>query len=87
MDSRSSAVTTWTWTTSRFIPLDGLSYTTFEYSDIALSTPSMGQNSSITAVVTVTNTGKRDSAEVTAIHPRPCRSITALHPIRELKRL
>ena len=42
----------------------GLSYTTFQYSDIALSTPVMGQNGSTTAVVTVTNTGKRDGAEV-----------------------
>ena len=42
----------------------GLSYTTFRYSDIALSTPVMGQNGSTTAVVTVTNTGKRDGAEV-----------------------
>ncbi len=48
----------------------GLSYTTFQYSDIALSTPVMGQNGSTTAVVTVTNTGKRDGA-------KSCSSISA----------
>ena len=62
----------------------GLSYTTFEYSDIALSTPSMGQNGSITAVVTVTNTGKRDGAEVVQLYIRDLvGSIT--RPVRELK--
>ena len=48
----------------------GLSYTTFQYSDIALSTPVMGQNGSTTAVVTVTNTGKRDGAEVVQLYIR-----------------
>ena len=48
----------------------GLSYTTFRYSDIALSTPVMGQNGSTTAVVTVTNTGKRDGAEVVQLYIR-----------------
>ena len=42
----------------------GLSYTTFQYSDIALSTPTLGKDGSVTAVVTVTNTGKHDGAEV-----------------------
>src|SRR5678810_29768 len=35
----------------------GLSYTTFSYSDIKLSTPSIGPSGSLTATVTVTNTG------------------------------
>ena len=62
----------------------GLSYTTFQYSDIALSTPTMGQNGSITAVVTVTNTGKRDGAEVVQLYIRDLvGSIT--RPVRELK--
>ena len=44
----------------RFIPLDtACPIRTFRYSDIALSTPSMGQDGSITAAVAVTNTGKR----------------------------
>jgi beta-glucosidase len=62
----------------------GLSYTTFQYSDIALSTPSMEQNGSITAVVTVTNTGKRDGSEVVQLYIRDLvGSIT--RPVRELK--
>ena len=62
----------------------GLSYTTFRYSDIALSTPSMGQDGSITAAVTVTNTGKRDGAEVVQLYIRDLvGSIT--RPVRELK--
>ncbi len=61
----------------------GLSYTTFQYSDIALSTPVMGQNGSTTAVVTVTNTGKRDGAEVVQLYIRDLvGSIT--RPVREL---
>ena len=62
----------------------GLSYTTFQYSDIALSTPSLGQNGSSTAVVTVTNTGKRDGAEVVQLYIRDfVGSIT--RPVMELK--
>ena len=40
----------------------GLSYTNFQYSDITLSAPTMGQDGSVTAMVTVTNTGKYDGA-------------------------
>ena len=50
----------------------GLSYTTFQYSDIALSTPSMEQNGSITAwspSPTPESATVRSSATV---HPRPC---------------
>ena len=62
----------------------GLSYTTFRYSDIALSAPTMGQDGSVTAVVTVTNTGKRDGAEVVQLYIRDLvGSIT--RPVRELK--
>ena len=62
----------------------GLSYTTFQYSDIALSASAMGQDGSITAAVTVTNTGKRDGAEVVQLYIRDLvGSIT--RPVRELK--
>lgn len=62
----------------------GLSYTTFEFSDIALSAPTLTQNGSVTAVVTVTNTGKRDGAEVVQLYIRDVvGSIT--RPVRELK--
>ena len=62
----------------------GLSYTTFQYSDIALSASAMGQDGSITASVTVTNTGKRDGAEVVQLYIRDLvGSIT--RPVKELK--
>ncbi|WP_296121056.1 beta-glucosidase BglX [uncultured Bacteroides sp.] len=62
----------------------GLSYTTFRYSDIALSASAMGQDGSITAAVTVTNTGKRDGAEVVQLYIRDLvGSIT--RPVKELK--
>ena len=62
----------------------GLSYTTFQYSDIALRASAMGQDGSITAAVTVTNTGKRDGAEVVQLYIRDLvGSIT--RPVKELK--
>ncbi len=62
----------------------GLSYTTFQYSDVALSNPTMAQDGSITAEVTVTNTGKRDGAEVVQLYIRDLvGSIT--RPVMELK--
>ena len=62
----------------------GLSYTTFQFSDIALSAPTLSQGGSVTAVVTVTNTGKRDGAEVVQLYIRDVvGSIT--RPVRELK--
>ena len=62
----------------------GLSYTTFQYSDITLSAPIMGQDGSVTAKVTITNTGKRDGAEVVQLYIRDLvGSIT--RPVKELK--
>ena len=62
----------------------GLSYTNFQYSDITLSAPSMGQDGSVTAMVTVTNTGKYDGAEVVQLYIRDLvGSIT--RPVKELK--
>lgn len=62
----------------------GLSYTTFQYSDINLSNSTMDQNGSITAQVTVTNTGKYDGAEVVQLYLRDVvGSIT--RPVKELK--
>lgn len=62
----------------------GLSYTNFQYSDITLSAPTMGQDGSVTAMVTVTNTGKYDGAEVVQLYIRDLvGSIT--RPVKELK--
>ena len=40
----------------------GLSYTTFRFSEVTLSSQTMGQDGTVDATVTVTNTGKRDGA-------------------------
>ncbi|HOJ66009.1 MAG TPA: glycoside hydrolase family 3 N-terminal domain-containing protein [Paludibacteraceae bacterium] len=62
----------------------GLSYTTFEYSDITLSTKELQQNGSIKATVTVTNTGKTDGEEVVQCYVRDLvGSVT--RPVKELK--
>ncbi len=62
----------------------GLSYTTFEYSDVKLSANQMNRNGKVTASVTVTNTGKRDGAEVVQLYIRDLvGSIT--RPVKELK--
>lgn len=62
----------------------GLSYTSFEYSNITLSKNSMTQSGNITASVTVRNTGSRDGAEVVQLYIRDMvGSIT--RPVKELK--
>jgi len=62
----------------------GLSYTTFEYSDVTLSSDKMNYNGDLTASVTVTNTGKYDGAEVVQLYIRDLvGSIT--RPVKELK--
>ncbi len=62
----------------------GLSYTTFSYSDIKLSSNTMTMNGSITARITVTNTGQREGKEVVQLYVRDLvGSIT--RPVKELK--
>ncbi len=62
----------------------GLSYTQFSYSDIRLSANRMNATGSITATVTLTNTGFRDGAEVVQLYIEDkVRSITP--PAKELK--
>ncbi|KAI0820668.1 glycoside hydrolase superfamily [Trametes gibbosa] len=46
----------------------GLSYTTFNYTDLALSTPSIGPNEDFTISVTVHNTGDRNGKEVIQVY-------------------
>lgn len=46
----------------------GLSYTTFEYSDIKLSSYEISQNDSIEISLTVTNTGEVDGDEVVQLY-------------------
>ena len=62
----------------------GLSYTTFRFSEVTLSSQTMGQDGTVDATVTVTNTGKRDGAEVVQLYIRDLvGSIT--RPVKELK--
>ena len=46
----------------------GLSYTSFRFDSISLSAQSMSPNDTVTAAVTVSNTGKRDADEVVQIY-------------------
>ena len=62
----------------------GLSYTTFEYSDITLSADSFKGDEELTARVTVTNTGDREGAEVVQMYLRDLvGSVT--RPVKQLK--
>ena len=62
----------------------GLSYTTFEYSDIKLSANELAEGGKIQAKVTVKNTGKYDGEEVVQLYIRDLvGSVT--RPLKELK--
>lgn len=62
----------------------GLSYTTFNYSDIQLSNSTLKAGEKITASVTITNTGSRDGVEIAQLYIRDMvGSVT--RPIKELK--
>lgn len=62
----------------------GLSYTTFEYGDIKLSGKEMDQNGSITASITVKNTGEREGKETVQLYIHDIYS-TSTRPVKELK--
>lgn len=62
----------------------GLSYTTFAYSDITLDRTSLSMNGSVTAKVTLTNTGNRDGAEVVQLYIRDVVG-SSTRPVKELK--
>ncbi|WP_455666254.1 beta-glucosidase BglX [Phocaeicola sp.] len=62
----------------------GLSYTTFSYSDITLDRTALPMNGSLTAKVTLTNTGNRDGVEVVQLYIRD-RVATSTRPVKELK--
>ena len=62
----------------------GLSYTSFSYSDIDLSSKLLKENQTLTATVTVTNTGTTDGMEVIQLYIRDMvGSVT--RPVKELK--
>ena len=62
----------------------GLSYTTFSYSDVTLSSTNINARGELTANVTVTNTGKYDGSETVQLYIRDIvGSVT--RPVKELK--
>ena len=62
----------------------GLSYTTFEYSPIAISATEVTAGGTVTAEVTVTNTGKVAGKEVVQMYLQDVVGSTT-RPVRELK--
>ncbi len=62
----------------------GLSYTTFDYSALTLSSNSMAAGGNITATVTVTNTGNCEGVEVVQLYIRDMVGSIA-RPVQELK--
>lgn len=62
----------------------GLSYTTFDYSGISLSKSEMRDGETITASVTVKNSGTRDADEVVQLYLRDV-SASIARPVKELK--
>jgi beta-glucosidase len=62
----------------------GLSYTKFEYSGVQLSDSTLSENGSISASVTLSNTGERAGEEIVQLYIRDLiGSIT--RPVKELK--
>ncbi len=62
----------------------GLSYTTFEYENLRLSSKNISDTDTLTVTVTVKNTGKRFGKAVTQLYVGDVQS-TVLRPVRELK--
>jgi beta-glucosidase len=62
----------------------GLSYTTYRYSGVTLSSSTMGSDGSLTAFVTVTNTGSRDGDEIVQLYIHDMVGSVA-RPVKELK--
>ncbi len=62
----------------------GLSYTTFEYSDIKVSAYELSDKKPFTVECTVTNTGDKDGAEVVQLYIEPL-TPTVIRPVKELK--
>jgi beta-glucosidase len=62
----------------------GLSYTSFNYSNITLSSTALKGNQKLTASVVVTNTGKYDGTEVVQLYIRDMVG-SVVRPVKELK--
>lgn len=62
----------------------GLSYTTFEYSDLKLSSSKIALNEELIASITVTNTGHRAGEEVVQLYINDLYA-SSIRPVKELK--
>jgi beta-glucosidase len=62
----------------------GLSYTTFEYSNLRLSTPKLRLGEKLTIRADIANTGKRDADDVVQLYTRQL-TASLTRPVRELK--
>lgn len=62
----------------------GLSYTTFEYSDLRLSSKAIGENDGLTVSLKVKNTGDVAGAEIVQLYVQDVES-TIFRPVKELK--
>ncbi|MBN2414570.1 glycoside hydrolase family 3 C-terminal domain-containing protein [bacterium] len=68
----------------RFVFGYGLSYTTFEYSDLQLSADGIGSEGALTVSALVTNTGSVEAEEVAQLYVRDLVA-SVVRPVRELK--
>ena len=62
----------------------GLTYSTFEYSDVTLSANQLQKGGKVTASVTITNTGKRTASDVAQLYIRDL-VCSISRPVKELK--
>ena len=62
----------------------GLSYTTYEYSNLQLSKSEIAANENVEVSVTVKNTGAREGVEIAQLYIRDCISYVT-RPVKELK--
>lgn len=78
------------WYQKRDIPVQypfgyGLSYTTFRYDSLRLSAQSVKDTDTVTAWVTLTNTGTRSGREIVQLYIAPAGQRRQPRPIRELE--
>jgi len=62
----------------------GMSYTSYAYGDLQLSTPRLGSDTTVDATFTLTNTGSMAGFEVAQLYVSPAKS-TVARPLKELK--
>ncbi|WP_216643141.1 beta-glucosidase [Pseudoduganella dura] len=62
----------------------GMSYTTYDYSDLTLSANKLSADATVNATFTVTNSGRMAGFEVAQLYVRPV-SATGDRPVKELK--